>query len=67
LDAVGKLVEYRGYDRKQRTEILMDSLAENRRHIEQNVPKIMACLWDTGWDVRFAALDAIEKLMEYRE
>jgi hypothetical protein len=41
--------------------------AEVRTKIEGDVPKVMAFLMDCDLDVRLAALDAIEKLGEYRE
>jgi hypothetical protein len=47
--------------------VLIDYPAEIRLKMEQDVPKAMACLEDSDSDVRKAALDAIGKLVEYRE
>jgi hypothetical protein len=45
----------------------MDSLAEFLSKIELDIPNIVAKLAHNCWDVRFAALDVIGKLVKYRE
>jgi hypothetical protein len=45
----------------------MDSLAETRSKIEQDVSKIIECLGDSDWGTRKAALEVIGKLVEYRK
>jgi hypothetical protein len=47
--------------------VLIDYAAEIRSKIEQDVPKVIAWLGDSDWNVRVSALNAIGKLVEYGE
>jgi hypothetical protein len=47
--------------------VLIDSLAEIRSKIEQDVLAVMVCLEDSDNKVRLSALDAIGSFVQYRE